>query len=83
MIEIFRTDVQKQSQADLLANLICLAFTGHEASFDLEDCDKVLRIVAHAQPVCCESIIDLLANFGYSAQVLEENILFTSIHLNS
>lgn len=74
MIEVFKTDVQKKSQGDLLANLICLAFSGYQASFDLEDCDKVLRVSSHGQPVCCASIIGLLENFGYAAQILGEHL---------
>jgi hypothetical protein len=74
MVEVFKTDVEKQSQANLLINLICIGFTGYQATFDLEDCDKILRIASSGQPVCCESIIELLESFGYQAVILEEEI---------
>lgn len=74
MVEVFKTDVEKQSQAKLLVDLICLAFTGYRASFDLEDCDKVLRISCESAPVCCASVIGLLESFGYEASVLEEGL---------
>lgn len=74
MIEVFKTDVQKKSQANLLTDLICLAFAGYQASFDLEDCDKVLRVSSFTQPVCCTSIIRLLEDFGYSGEVLDERM---------
>nr|WP_295931732.1 hypothetical protein [uncultured Dyadobacter sp.] len=74
MIEVFKTDVQKKSQANLLTDLICLAFSGYQASFDLEDCDKVLRVSSCTHPVCCMSIIGLLENFGYSGEVLNEQM---------
>lgn len=73
MVEVFKTDVEKQSQARLLVDLICLAFTGHQASFDLEDCDKVLRISSEGSEICNASIIGLLGCFGYEAAVLEND----------
>ncbi|HWV29737.1 MAG TPA: hypothetical protein VN038_08805 [Dyadobacter sp.] len=72
MVEVFKTTVEKQSQARLLIDLICLAFTGYQASFDLEDCDKVLRISCDGAAVCNLSIIGLLESFGYEAAVLED-----------
>ncbi|MCF0070141.1 hypothetical protein LZD49_06635 [Dyadobacter sp. CY261] len=73
MVEVFKTDVEKQSQANLLINLICIAFNGYQASFDLEDCDRILRITSSGDPVCDISIIGLLESFGYQAAVLEES----------
>jgi len=73
MVEVFKTDVVKQSQAKLLADLICLAFTGYRATFDLEDCDKVLRISSESPEICHASIIGLLESFGYQAAVLEDS----------
>ena len=73
MVEVFKTDVEKQGQARLLADLICLAFTGYRASFDLEDCDRVLRISCEGAAICNASVIGLLRSFGYKAALLEEN----------
>lgn len=88
MVEVFKTDVEKQSQARLLVDLICLAFTGYQASFDLEDCDKVLRIYCEQSTICQASVIALLESFGYEAVVMEEvrsaperpDIITNSIH---
>ena len=74
MIEVFKTNVQKESQADLLIDLISLAFTDYRASFDLEDCDKVLRVVSRQPEICCTSVIRLLEDFGYHAEVMDEGI---------
>lgn len=72
MIEVFKTNVQKESQADLLVDLISLAFLDYRASFDLEDCDKVLRVASRQSEICCASIIRLLEDFGYDAEILGE-----------
>ncbi len=74
MVEVFKTDVEKQSQANLLVDLICLAFTGYRASFDLEDCDRVLRISCEGAAICSTGVIGLLESFGYEAAVLEESL---------
>ncbi|WP_353719486.1 hypothetical protein [Dyadobacter sp. 676] len=73
MIEVFKTNVTKQSQAKLLADLICLSFTGYRASFDLEDCDKVLRIASDGGEICNAGVKALLESFGYRATELEED----------
>jgi hypothetical protein len=74
MIEVFKTNVQKESQADLLIDLISLAFTDYRASFDLEDCDKVLRVASRQPEICSTSVIRLLEDFGYHAEVMNEGI---------
>lgn len=72
MVEVFKTDVEKQSQANLLTAMISLAFAGYQATFDLEDCDKVLRISCPEDEISCTAVIKLLENFGYQAAILEE-----------
>ncbi|SDD59249.1 hypothetical protein SAMN04487996_101393 [Dyadobacter soli] len=72
MVEVFKTNVGKHSQARLLVDLICLAFNGYRASFDLEDCDKVLRVSCESNAVCNASITGLLESFGYEASVMKD-----------
>lgn len=72
MVEVFKTDVAQNSQARLLIDLIGFTFAGYQASFDLEDCDRVLRVSSLAAPVCSRSVIRLLENFGYAAALLDE-----------
>jgi len=69
MVEVFRTNVNDPAQARMLLALIHQAFSGCAANFDLEDCDKILRIESESavQP---RLLIDLLKNFGCEAEVL-------------
>ena len=48
MVEIFKTDVQKISQAKKVLDLLNNYFPGNRINFDLQDCDKVLRIEGDA-----------------------------------
>ena len=44
MIEVFKTDVQKHSQANKLIALLHEHFPNIKINFDLQDCDKILRV---------------------------------------
>jgi len=68
MIEIFKTDVQQPGTANLLISKLMLLFPGSRINFDLDDCDRVLRV--EGQNICCEKIRALLRSSGYSCQEL-------------
>ena len=44
IIEVFRTNVGERSQAQKLIDLLLKHFPGSRINFDLDDCDKVLRV---------------------------------------
>jgi hypothetical protein len=44
MIEVFKTNVLESSQATELVALLLQHFPGSKINFDLNDCDKVLRV---------------------------------------
>ena len=44
MVEVFKTNVQEISQANRLLALLHQHFPGSKITFDLEDCDKILRV---------------------------------------
>ncbi len=44
MVEVFKTNVEKISQTKTLIAMIRRHFPGSDVSFDLEDCDNVLRV---------------------------------------
>ncbi len=44
MIEIFRTNVASDQQAEEFIGLLEQYFPGAEVNFDLTDCDNILRI---------------------------------------
>ena len=44
MIEIFKTNVQKKSDSNYIISIIKQQFTDCKINFDLEDCDRILRI---------------------------------------
>ena len=69
-IEIFKTNVQRARDAIMLANVLFERMPGSLVTFDLEDCDKVLRIKHSA--VIPNEVTALLQLHGFSCQVLED-----------
>ncbi len=71
MIEVFKTNVNNRTDADRLIDAIHKLSEDHKATFDLEDCDKILRIKS-AGDVYADNIIELLEDFGFNAEVLPD-----------
>ncbi|WP_207426213.1 hypothetical protein [Pedobacter sp. SYSU D00535] len=68
-VEVFRTNVESQEQAQLLTNLLLRHLPDSAVNFDLEDCDKILRVEAMDVPT--KEVERLLAMKGFSCQVLD------------
>lgn len=68
MVEVFKTNVQKVRQAKTIAKLLSATFSDFRIRFDLEDCDKVLRIEGPAIP--SESIVEMLRSNGFHCEIL-------------
>jgi hypothetical protein len=81
MIEVFRTNVTQGDQAHNLLNLIHETFEGYTANFDLEDCDRILRVKSNKNLVDTFAVISLIKNSGFDADVLpdEMHISFSSL----
>jgi hypothetical protein len=73
MIEVFKTNVADKHQAKMLVASIQETFADHKANFDLDDCDKILRVQCTNGDLCPSTIIHLLARLGFYAEVLPDN----------
>lgn len=69
MIEIFKTNVENEKQAASLLALLHQHFPSTEISFDLDDCDSILRV--KGEKFCSLNIIQILADKDFECQVLE------------
>lgn len=69
MVEVFKTDVQLQEQAATLEEKLSSQFPQIKINFDLEDCDKVLRVEGNS--IVSNKIIETLNTSGYFCQVME------------
>jgi len=48
MVEVFKTNVQEESAAREIVQLLLERFPMYAINFDLEDCDRVLRVEGSA-----------------------------------
>jgi len=69
IVEIFKTNVLENEQADYLIASLLAHFPQHKINFDLQDCDKILRV--QGKNVCSEKIIELVNTSGYQCSVLD------------
>ena len=69
MIEIFKTNVESLSQAELIMSLLRQHVPAVEVNFDLEDCDNILRV--KGETFCCKNIVKILAANGFESCLLE------------
>jgi len=69
MIEVFKTNIENGAIANVLAAEIGMLFPGSSVDFDLDDCDRILRIKGHS--INAQSIIDILGQRGYFCELLQ------------
>lgn len=69
MLEIFKTNVPDTAEAEGIIILLQERFPHCKVNFDLQDCDKILRVKGDHIPV--ESIIELVTANGFRCSILE------------
>ena len=69
MVEVFKTNVQEVSHSSALIEKLLVHFPASKINFDLEDCDKILRI--EGESVFPVKVIEVLNACGYQCGVLE------------
>ncbi len=74
MIEVFKTNVNEESNASLIVLAIKQHFDTYLVNFDLEDCDRILRVENPNGLVCANDIISIVVEKGFAVQVLEDTL---------
>ena len=68
MVEVFKTNVRHKRQARKLLDILSAQFPLFNINFDLEDCDKILRVEGENIPQ--DKIVKLVSENGYQCDVL-------------
>jgi len=77
MIEVFKTNIDSTFVAQQIVDEIKALSFKVEASFDLEDCDHILRVCGDFEPILLkDQIIALLLSKGYIAVPLDDDTDF-------
>ena len=63
MVEIFKTNVRKKADAIYIINFLKNLFPDYKINFDLEDCDKILRV--EAVKIDSINIVESLSYMGF------------------
>ena len=74
MVEVFKTGVTDPNLANLLRDRIHKSFPRYQANFDLEDCDRILRVEHNRGPVRADAVIAFLRDLGIHASVLTDEM---------
>lgn len=74
MVEVFKTNVKKQRQAKLLLKKLGQEFPTYLFNFDLEDCDKILRVEHPEGHINDEAIVSVFEDLGFHIEVLPDTI---------
>ena len=69
MIEVFKTNVQNKAQAERVIKFLREDFSGANINFDLQDCDKILRMDGIERSYI-QTIIADLNNLGFTCEIL-------------
>jgi hypothetical protein len=69
MIEVFKTNVETASDANNIVQMLLQHFPGNRINFDLQDCDKILRV--EGNNFSTDKIMLLLNKNGFCCEILE------------
>jgi len=69
MIEVFKTNVQKRTQSQMLNDILSDAFPSFIINFDLSDRDKVLRVEGENMEAL--RIMILVQEHGFNCELLD------------
>ena len=70
-IEIFKTNVQTENEAEKILNSLLKMFSSYTINFDLEDDENILRIHSLHLKIAVKSIINHLKTLGYNCDLIE------------
>lgn len=69
MIHVFKTSVKNKAQIKKLKPALDSSFQDIKWNFDLEDCDKILRI--ESKKNICKKVVNLLRSYHFDCIELE------------
>lgn len=70
MIEVFKTDIKNKAKANTIIKALKLCFPASDFNFDLNDCDKILRIDSNQN--ITSGVVEVLNSQGFICEVLED-----------
>jgi hypothetical protein len=72
MVEIFRTNVKSKRLAGKVLKALQSHLPAFNFNFDLEDCDRILRVQSNGAPVECPKIIRIVKGHFIEISLFED-----------
>lgn len=72
MIEVFRTNVTRKKTSKRIGEQLLEIVPGALIHFDLDDCDKILRIERREQPIDVLQVIEWMKKTGFECELLND-----------
>lgn len=69
MVEVFKTNVYEEDRSRILLQKLFEYFPNNKINFDLEDCDKILRV--EGKNILSEKIMEILNEEGHFCEILD------------
>lgn len=69
MVEVFKTNIEDRALADDIVLQLQSVFPSAKINFDLEDCDRILRIESGKIELII--VIETLSSLGFICEILE------------
>jgi len=74
MIEVYKTNIVRKKDARHLSKLFKKGFPNFRVDFDLEDCDRILRIDTFNEALNNEAVLHFVLECGFYIEVLADEI---------
>lgn len=68
MVEIFKTSIESREQSEIVKQDLLNLFPTAKINFDLDDCDRILRIEDHE--IFPQVVLNLLSHKGFQIEIL-------------
>ena len=68
-IEVFKTNVRNRRDASKILRILSIFEPDYNANFDIDDCDKILRVESNNE-ISSDSIIELLKYNDFNCEIL-------------
>lgn len=65
MVNIFKTNVQSQQEADYIVDQLLKEYPKTQINFDLYDCDKILRVEGIKLEKISSGLVEQVRELGY------------------
>ena len=73
MVEVFKTNIRTRAHALAIGSCLQDVFKGYLINFDLDDCDRIMRIRSLYSEVDNERVCRIVLAMGFEASVLSDD----------